>query len=476
MLTNMLLVFGVSCVIGGVRWQVQTLRITSGNVSMVMLYVATAGSLFPAALILSGQLPPHESGFDITVVPTQEEITFCRVNAFVMLFMYLCYLVFQLGTHKEEFDDEVVGSQARRARRNLFCLKSLGHAHSAVSGETIDCASPHSGPMPRKSKTSDDCFVGNDSDSSEDERRAFSTDEGEMLLSGDEEHWLSGDDEHWIANEEARRRRLRRKSPKNGLQQTRVKVTKAIHQMPSRALRGKQMSKDSDRDLRLQIGSDDDSVDRPVHHIGKNKQRWLLFVVVPSLASLLHSISTVSLYPYCINKDGPLISMRCGVVWLMVITLCISAMSDILVATIDGFARSMHISEVFTSMVILPFFSNIAEQVSAFIFAYKNEMDLVVGVTVGSAIQIATFVLPGSVIIGMMMDRSMTLFFHGYETVCLLFATVVTGAVLQGGTTNWAVGIMLVGIYVMMAAGIWFHTLEDLTIDAEILIRNVTST
>ena len=86
-------------------------------------------------------------------------------------------------------------------------------------------------------------------------------------------------------------------------------------------------------------------------------------------------------------------------------------MSDILVDTIDGFAYRMHISEVFTSMVIVPFFSNVAEQVSAVLFAYRNEMDLCVGVTVGSAIQVATFVLPGCVIIGIFVDRSMTLFF-----------------------------------------------------------------
>ena len=36
---------------------------------------------------------------------------------------------------------------------------------------------------------------------------------------------------------------------------------------------------------------------------------------------------------------------------------------------------------------------------SAFIFTYRNEMDSVVGVTIGSAIHIATFVLPGSVLI-----------------------------------------------------------------------------
>jgi Ca2+:H+ antiporter len=51
-----------------------------------------------------------------------------------------------------------------------------------------------------------------------------------------------------------------------------------------------------------------------------------------------------------------------GLVWLFIITLSISAMSDILVDTIDGFAYKFGISEVFTSLVILPYFSNIAEQ------------------------------------------------------------------------------------------------------------------
>jgi Ca2+:H+ antiporter len=167
-------------------------------------------------------------------------------------------------------------------------------------------------------------------------------------------------------------------------------------------------------------------------------------------------------------------SFRAGIVWLFIITLGISAMSDILVDTIDGFAQRLHISEVFTSMVILPFFSNVAEQVSAVLFAYRNEMDLCVGVTVGSAIQVATFVLPGCVIIGWMVDRSMTLFFHAYETICLFLSVVVIAAVLQGGTTNWLVGATCISVYVMIATGFWFHSLEDLSVDAESMGHNAT--
>jgi Ca2+/Na+ antiporter len=182
-------------------------------------------------------------------------------------------------------------------------------------------------------------------------------------------------------------------------------------------------------------------------------------------------------FGYCFDFyfPGAQMTFRAGIAWLLIITLCISAMSDILVDTIDGFAYRANLSQVFTSMVIVPFFSNVAEQVSAVLFAYRNEMDLCVGVTVGSAIQVATFVLPGCVLIGMFVDRSMTLFFHGYETACLFLAVVVVAAVLQGGTTNWLVGVTLIGIYIMLAAGFWFHELEDLSVDAEIAINNSTN-
>lgn len=149
-------------------------------------------------------------------------------------------------------------------------------------------------------------------------------------------------------------------------------------------------------------------------------------------------------------------------------------MSDILVDTLEGFAKRSNLSEVFTSLVVVPYFSNIAEQASAILFAYRNEMDLCVGVTVGSAIQIGSMVMPGSVLIGMWMDRSMTLYFHGYETMCYLLAVLFVAAVIQTGTTNWFVGVTMIGLYIMMAAGFWVHETEDLSVDAELVIRNIT--
>jgi Ca2+/Na+ antiporter len=146
MLTNLLFVFGVACLVGGFRWQVQELRITSGNVSVLLLLVATAGSMLPAVLNESGQMQHKDSP---TGTPSIDELHFSRVNAFVLMGMYVCYLIFQLGTHKEEFDEEenIVETpdnlllmsphftsrhgRQKRAERNHFCLKCFSREPQA---------------------------------------------------------------------------------------------------------------------------------------------------------------------------------------------------------------------------------------------------------------------------------------------------------------------------------------------------------
>jgi Ca2+/Na+ antiporter len=207
----------------------------------------------------------------------------------------------------------------------------------------------------------------------------------------------------------------------------------------------------------------------------------LVFIVLSSNVSIrLNYIFTYhptsDNHSHTQQHQPPLLSLRAGILWLFIITLCISSMSDILVNTLEGFAQRANLSQVFTSLVVVPYFSNIAEQASAILFAYRNEMDLCIGVSVGSAIQIGALVMPGSVLIGYLMDRSMTLYFHGFETMCYLFAVVVVGAVVQGGTTNWLVGATMIAMYVMMAAGFWVHETEDLSVDAEEFIRNTTGT
>jgi Ca2+:H+ antiporter len=458
MLTNLLFVFGLASLVGGLRWQVQELRMSSGNINVGLLLLSLAGSLLPATLVLSGQMkgeaPPAEG------IPSKEELAFSRVNAFIMMIMYGCYLVFQLGTHKDEFDDgentvaTPNGNQLTlephftslhkktRAVRNMFCLRLW----SRITNSGYEPTPPSCFGDVELADASRKSGAEHADDSSMSDQSADSS--ADKLLPQNEPARDSyfaeyrGEAENGSRSRRSNGSRARRPKESNGLLPGTTKPKKKNSFKPM-----------------LPLGLADPSEEPPS---GRSRS---------SCCSLLHSlVSSKVSQNACFSAPtphAPIMSFRVGILWLFIITLGISALSDILVDTIEGFAEAFGISEVFTSMVILPFFSNIAEQVSAVIFAYRNEMDLCVGVTVGSAIQVATFVLPGCVIIGMFVDRSMTLYFHAYETACLLLAVLVAAAVLQGGTTNWLVGMTMIGIYVMIATGFWFHENEELSIDAE---------
>jgi hypothetical protein len=135
--------------------------------SVGMLLALTAGSLLPAALIMSGQIFQTDSEEDEqkdedAYLPSSVELPFSRVNAAIMMFLYMAYLTLQIGTHKEEFDEEenvveteqhllvltphyVVRHHGRQrpAQRNLFCLKyCFRRRHEEVPAYHSPGASP----------------------------------------------------------------------------------------------------------------------------------------------------------------------------------------------------------------------------------------------------------------------------------------------------------------------------------------------
>ena len=495
-LTNLLMVFGMSCLIGGLRWQVQELRVVSGNVAIGMLFLGTAGTVLTATLVMTGQVSADGLGEDADTVPkdkweaSEDELRLSRFNSVVMMTLYVLYLFFQLGTHTEEFSDTVeqndaykerVGSgsgagpepwgwRKRRARRNLFCRRGLRYPrrigrvvkdrfwYTPLSTDL----SAHDLEMGRikKTRSKDVPCKGGDFSSSS----AHSSKKDGSLLADDST--------------------LSHRGPKVLTPMCHPQDRSALPRQPPIQNRGHSPRSHSEKDLTSStIGGfslDDDSFPesrerRSLLRASKNSKSD------PDFSS--SSEGSMGLYSDSLEEDDDshhtglerVMTFRCSIAWMLIVTVCISVLSDILVDTIDGFALRYHISEVFTSVIILPIFSNIAEQVSAIIFAHRNEMDLCIGVTIGSAVQIANFVIPGCVLVGWAADRSLSLYFRGYETCCLLVSVLCVSAVLQGGTTNWLVGAFFLGVYFMIAAGFWFHEVEDLSIDAEEEFRNATA-
>ena len=147
-----------------------------------------------------------------------------------------------------------------------------------------------------------------------------------------------------------------------------------------------------------------------------------------------------------------------GVV-LVVVTLLVAICAEYLVDSIDAIVTKAHISKTFIGLILIPIVGNAAEHVTAVIVAYKNKMDLAIGVAIGSSLQIALFVTPFLVILGWIMGRDMTLHFETFETVAFFLSALVVVLLIQDGKSNYLEGLLCLGMYIIIALA--FYVLPD---------------
>ncbi|KAJ5503509.1 hypothetical protein N7463_006383 [Penicillium fimorum] len=145
-----------------------------------------------------------------------------------------------------------------------------------------------------------------------------------------------------------------------------------------------------------------------------------------------------------------------GVV-LVVVTVLVSICADYLVDAIDPLVTTTGMSKTFIGLVLIPIVGNAAEHVTAVVVAYKNKMDLAIGVAIGSSLQIALFVTPFLVILGWIMDIPMTLHFQTFETVAFFISGLVVTLLIQDGKSNYLEGGMCLGMYIILALAFYVY-------------------
>ena len=144
---------------------------------------------------------------------------------------------------------------------------------------------------------------------------------------------------------------------------------------------------------------------------------------------------------------------------LVVVTLLVAICAEFLVDSIDAIVEKANISRTFIGLILIPIVGNAAEHVTAVIVAWKNKMDLAIGVAIGSSLQIALFVTPFLVILGWIMDKPMSLHFETFETVAFFLASLVVVLLIQDGKSNYLEGLLCLGMYIIIALA--FYVLPD---------------
>jgi Ca2+:H+ antiporter len=137
-------------------------------------------------------------------------------------------------------------------------------------------------------------------------------------------------------------------------------------------------------------------------------------------------------------------------------TVLVAWMSEILVGAVEPAGESLGLNAVFMGVFVVAIVGNAAEHSTAVIMALKNEMDLAVGIALGSALQVAMFVSPVLVFASYFRETPMDLLFTTLEVVAVILAVLVARMVAEDGESNWLEGAMLLMVYAILGVAFFY--------------------
>ena len=147
-------------------------------------------------------------------------------------------------------------------------------------------------------------------------------------------------------------------------------------------------------------------------------------------------------------------------------TMAVAFMSEILVGAVEAAGHAFGLSGVFMGVIVVAIIGNAAEHSTAVLMARKNQMDLAVGIAMGSALQIALFVAPVLVFTSYLRGRPMDLLFSTMEVVAVILSVMIARMVAEDGESNWLEGAMLLMIYAILGLAFFFMPVTGLVVSA----------
>nr|HID12507.1 calcium/proton exchanger [Anaerolineae bacterium] len=153
---------------------------------------------------------------------------------------------------------------------------------------------------------------------------------------------------------------------------------------------------------------------------------------------------------------APRWSRRMALLALVVPTGLVVWISEILVAALEPVIVTFGLTELFLGVILIPLVGNAAEHLVAVEVAVEDRMELALGIAVGSGVQIALLVAPLLIFISLALGNPMTLTFNVFELVALAAGVGIAGLISRDGRSNWLEGVMLLGVYVIVALAFFF--------------------
>jgi len=138
---------------------------------------------------------------------------------------------------------------------------------------------------------------------------------------------------------------------------------------------------------------------------------------------------------------------------LAVATVATAFVSEILVHSIDAFARAIGASEFFIAAVIVAVVGNAAEHGGAVVIARAGNIKLASEIAISSSAQVALLVTPGVMLLSLLFAHPLSLAFRWEELVAMAGAVALVSVMVRDGCSKRWEGAVLLLAYLGVAIG-----------------------
>lgn len=159
------------------------------------------------------------------------------------------------------------------------------------------------------------------------------------------------------------------------------------------------------------------------------------------------------------RREGgtPQWSLPAALAVMVVGTIGIAFEADVVSARLAGTASQIGLSPVFMGVVVLALIGTVSDLFVAVSSARAGKMDIVLGICLGSAIQIALVVAPVLVLVSWAIGHPMNLVFASpLNLFAIASAAFIVRFIVADGETTWYEGLLLIGVYVLFALAYFF--------------------
>ena len=131
--------------------------------------------------------------------------------------------------------------------------------------------------------------------------------------------------------------------------------------------------------------------------------------------------------------------------------------SDLFVETLRPTMASLRISEAFVGLVVVAIAGNAVENVVGVQMAIRNKTDLATSLILNSSLQVAIALTPALVLISLAIGGgTLTLVLSPLLLGAVALSTILAALIVFDGESTWLEGLALLGLYVIIAASVWF--------------------